>query len=178
MLTQSQKKEFHQNGFLKVAGVVPQLMVDAARKSINHSIGSIGKHQADEAKYLAPAFCSELKGELTLTDLFNRTPVMQIAEDLMGSNNVMPCSGAQIALRFPSQLGSEATKPRGHLDGLGNGSNSMAKGVYRRGFTIFAIVYLSDVPDENFGNFTVWPKSHSFFEDYFKNRLQDTSNLS
>ena len=168
MLTQSQKKEFCRNGFLKVAGVVPQLMVDAARQTINHSIGSIGKHQADEEKYLAPAFCSELKGNLVLTDLFNRTPVMQVAEDLMGSNNVKPCSGAQIALRFPSQPGSEAIKPGGHLDGLGNGSNSMAKGVYRRWFTIFAIVYLSDVPDENFGNFTVWPKSHSFFEDYFK----------
>ena len=50
MLTQSQKKEFCRNGFLKVAGVVPQLMVDAARQTINHSIGSIGKHQADEEK--------------------------------------------------------------------------------------------------------------------------------
>ena len=84
---------------------------------IYHSIGSIGKHQADEEKYLAPAFCSELKGNLVLTDLFNRTPVMQIAEDLMGSNNVKPCSGAQIALRFPSQPGSEAIKPGAHLDG-------------------------------------------------------------
>ena len=44
----------------------------------------------------------------------------------------------------------------------------MVKGVYRRGFTIFAIVYLSDVPNENCGNFTVWPESHRFFEDYFK----------
>ncbi|SVB03029.1 uncharacterized protein METZ01_LOCUS155883, partial [marine metagenome] len=130
MLTQSQKQEFYRNGFLKVAGVVPRLMVDAARQSINHSIGSIGKHQANEERYLAPAFCSELKENLVLTDLFNRTPVMRVAEALMGSDNVIPCSGAQIALRFPSQPGSEATKPGGHLDGLGNGSNSMAKGVY------------------------------------------------
>jgi len=168
MLTQLQKQEFYRNGFIKVAGVVPRLMVDAARQAINHSIGSIGKHQADEGKYLAPAFCNELKESLTLTDLFNKTPVMQVAEALMGTDNVLPCSGAQIALRFPSQLRSEAAKPGGHLDGLGSGSNSMAKGVYRRGFTIFAIVYLSDVPNENFGNFTVWSESHRFFEDYFK----------
>ena len=168
MLTQLQKQEFYRNGFIKVAGVVPRLMVDAARQAINHSIGSIGKHQADEGKYLAPAFCNELKESLTLTDLFNKTPVMQVVEALMGTDNVLPCSGAQIALRFPSQLRSEAAKPGGHLDGLGSGSNSMAKGVYRRGFTIFAIVYLSDVPNENFGNFTVWPESHRFFEDYFK----------
>ena len=136
MLTQLQKQEFYRNGFIKVAGVVPRLMVDAARQAINHSIGSIGKHQADEEKYLAPAFCNELKESLVLTDLFNKMPVMQVAEALMGTDNVLPCS--------------------------------MAKGVYRRGFTIFAIVYLSDVPNENFGNFTVWPESHRFFEDYFK----------
>ena len=152
MLTKLQKQEFCRNGFIKVAGVVPRLMVDAARQAINHSIGSIGKHQADEEKYLAPAFCNELKESLVLTDLFNKTPVMQVAEALMGTGNVLPCSGAQIALRFPSQLGADAAKPGGHLDGLGSGSNSMAKGVYRRGFTLFAIVYLSDVPNENFGN--------------------------
>ena len=119
-------------------------------------------------KYLAPAFCNELKGSLVLTDLFNKTPVMQVAEALMGADNVLSCSGAQIALRFPSQLGAEAAQPGGHLDGLGNGSNSMAKGVYRRGFTIFAIVYLSDVPHESCGNFTVWPESHRFVADCFK----------
>ena len=43
MLTQLQKQEFYRNGFTKVAGVVPRLMVDAARQAINHSIGSIGK---------------------------------------------------------------------------------------------------------------------------------------
>ena len=50
MLTQLQKQEFYRNGFITVAGVIPRLMVDAARQSINHSIGSFGKHQADEEK--------------------------------------------------------------------------------------------------------------------------------
>ena len=36
----------------------------------------------------------------------------------------------------------------------------------KRDFTIFVIVYLPDVPNENCGNFTVWPESHRFFEDY------------
>ena len=90
MLTQLQKQEFYRNGFTKVAGVVPRLMVDAARQAINHSIGSIGKHQAGEEKYLAPAFCHELKASLVLTDLFNKTPVMQVVEALMGTDNVLP----------------------------------------------------------------------------------------
>ncbi len=44
----------------------------------------------------------------------------------------------------------------------------MAKGVYRRGFTAFAVVYLADVEEPNSGNFTVWPKSHRTFANYFK----------
>jgi hypothetical protein len=143
MLTKLQKQEFYRNGFTKVANVIPRQMVDAARQSINHSIGSLGKHQADEEKYLAPAFCNELKKSLIMTDLFDKIPVMPVAEVMMGAENVLPCIGAQIALRFPSQLGAIAPKPSGHLDGLRNGSNSMAKSIYRRDFTIFAIVYLS-----------------------------------
>ena len=103
MLTQLQKQEFHRNGFIKVAGVVPRLMVDAARQSINHSIGSIGKHQANEEKYLDPAFCNELKESLVL-DLFNKTPVMQVAEALMGTDNVLPCSGALLAVDASEKL--------------------------------------------------------------------------
>ena len=118
MLTKLQKQEFYRNGFIKVADVIPRQMMDAARQSINHSIGSLGKHQADKEKYLAPAFCNELEKSPIMTDLFNKTPVMQVAEAMMGAENVLPCIGAQIALRFPSQLGAEAAQPGGHLDGL------------------------------------------------------------
>ena len=44
----------------------------------------------------------------------------------------------------------------------------MEKGVYRRGFTALAVIYLADVLEPYSGNFTVWPKSHRFFADYFK----------
>jgi ectoine hydroxylase-related dioxygenase (phytanoyl-CoA dioxygenase family) len=49
---------------------------------------------------------------------------------------------------------------------MGNGKNGMEKGVYRRGFTCFAVIYLADVPEPYSGNYTVWPGSHRFFEDY------------
>jgi len=62
---------------------------------------------------------------------------------------------------------------RGHLDGMGNGKNGMAKGVYRRGFTAFAVIYLDDVLEPFSGNFTVWPKTHTFFEAYFKEHGQE-----
>ena len=143
-------------------------MIDAARKAINHSIGSVGVHDDDLDNFRTGAFCDELKNAPVLTNLFNRTPLFQIAESLLGEGNVPQAGGAQIALRFPGPPDSDPAEPRGHLDGLGSGTNGMAKGVYRRGFTSFAVVYLTDVPEPYSGNFTVWPRSHRFFEDYFK----------
>ena len=143
-------------------------MIDAARKAINHSIGSVRVHDDDLDNFRTGAFCDELKNAPVLTNLFNRTPLFQIAESLLGEGNVPQAGGAQIALRFPGAPDNDPAEPRGHLDGLGSGTNGMAKGVYRRGFTSFAVVYLTDVPEPYSGNFTVWPRSHRFFEDYFK----------
>ncbi len=168
MLTQKQKLDFYENGYIKVAGVVPKLMVDSARKLINHSIGSVGMHQADLEKFRAQSYCNEIKNAPQIVDIFSKTPIHNIAESMLGEGNVQTPSSAQIALRFPMPLERDPNLPRGHLDGLGNGTNGMEKGVYRRGFTALAVVYLADVPELFSGNFTVWPKSHSFFADYFK----------
>ena len=51
---------------------------------------------------------------------------------------------------------------------MGNGTNGQEKGKYSRSFTAFAVVYLQDVDGPNSGNFTVWPRTHTFFQDYFK----------
>jgi hypothetical protein len=101
-------------------------------------------------------------------DLFNASPVVSLAESLMGEGNLQkPIRGAQVAPRFPTVIGDVPPEPRGHLDGMGTGTNGMPKGVYRRGFTAFAVIYLADVPEPYSGNFTVWPGSHRFFENYF-----------
>ena len=173
MLTEAQKREFYEEGYIKIPGAVSRIMVDAARKAINHSIGAVGQSGEDAEKFRVAAYCDELKQTAVMTDLFNRTPVMVVAEQLIGKGRVLPIGNVQMALRFPTILGEELPEPRGHLDGMGNGSNGMAKGVYRRGFTAFAVVYLSDVPDANCGNFTVWPKSHRFFESYLKENGHD-----
>ena len=168
MLTQKQKLDFYENGYIKVQGVVPKLMVDAARKLINHSIGSVGMHQADLEKFRAQSYCNEIRNAPQIVDLFSKTPIHNIAESMLGEGNVQTPGSAQIALRFPMPLQRDPNLPRGHLDGLGNGTNGMEKGVYHRGFTALAVVYLADVPEPFSGNFTVWPKTHSFFADYFQ----------
>ncbi len=168
MLTRKQKLDFYENGYIKVGGVVPQLMVDAARQAINHSIGAVGLNEGDLARFRAQSYCAEIRDAPAIVNLYGKTPLRELAESLMGDGNVNVPGAGQIALRFPGPLHTDAGEPRGHLDGLGSGTNGMEKGVYRRGFTALAVVYLSDVPAPYRGNFTVWPRSHSFFAGYFE----------
>ena len=168
MLTKSQIRSFYEDGYIKIPGAVPLAMIAEARRAINHSIGSIGVGSDDLDNFRVGAYCDELKNQPVMTDLYNRTPIMTIAEQMIGEGKVDPVGGVQMAMRFPTILDGERPEPRGHLDGLGNGKNGQDKGQYRRGFTAFAVIYLADVPDAYQGNFTVWPKSHRFFEDYFK----------
>lgn len=168
MLTKQQIRQFYEEGFIRIPGAVPRVMVEAARKAMNHSIGAVGQGTDDLDNFKAGAYCDELKAEPVMTDLYNRTPVMAIAEQLIGKDKVQPVRNVQMALRFPTVVGEDPQEPRGHLDGLGNGRNGQAKGEYRRGFTAFAVIYLADVPGPWHGNFTVWPRTHRFFEQYFR----------
>jgi hypothetical protein len=167
-LTKKQKLHFHEEGYVVVKGVVPQVMIDEALHAINHSLGEEGMNKEDLPILRQQSYCKELRNETVLTHLFNRTPVMPLAESLMGKGSVLPVSGVQIALRFPRPLGEDAPPPRGHLDGLGSGLNGSAKGTYKRGFSGLAVILLCDLPHVNSGNFTVFPKSHRAFADYFK----------
>ena len=168
MLSAAQKRFFYEEGYIKIPGAVPQIMVEAARHAMNHSIGSAGKQGEDLEKFRIASYGNELKNAPVLTDLFNKTPVVRVVEELLGEGHVQPCGGAQVALRFPGELGTEPGEPHGHLDGLGTGTNGTPKGEYVRGFTALAVVYLADVKEAYRGNFTVWPQSHRFFQEYFE----------
>jgi hypothetical protein len=166
-LTLQQKLEFYENGYLKIAGVVPPIMVEAAKHAINYSLGEEGMNKDDLPFLRAQSYCKEIRSTTAITDLLNRTPIFPLVESMIGIGSLLPVGGGQIALRFPRVPYSPLGEPRGHLDGLGSGTNGMEKGKYRRGFTALAVVLLSDLPEAYSGNFTVWPKSHRFFEEYF-----------
>lgn len=168
-LTPEQKREFYDRGYVKISGAISKAMIDTARQAVNHSIGTLGPNGEDMSKHRAAQFCRDLNGAPVIMDLFNASPVISLAESLMGEGNLQkPIRGAQVAPRFPTVIGDTPPEPRGHLDGMGTGMNGMPKGVYRRGFTAFAVIYLADVPEPYSGNFTVWPGSHRFFENYLK----------
>ena len=168
MFTNSQIESFYEEGYIQIRGAVPKVMVDAARKAINRSIGAVGLGTDDLENFKVGSYCDELKSDPVMTDLYNRTPVMTAAEQLIGKGKVLPVWNVQMAMRFPTIVDEDVPEPRGHLDGLGSGRNGQAKGQYSRGFTAFAVIYLADVPNINYGNFTVWPKSHRLLEGHFK----------
>lgn len=167
-LTPSRLETFREQGYLTIPGAVPRLMVDRALHAINHSLGEEGMNKADLPTLRAQSYCKEIREHEAVTSLLNDSPVFSIAEQLIGAGNLAPAKAGQVALRFPRPPGEDAPPPRGHLDGLGSGLNGSAKGTYRRGFTALAVILLNDLPGPNGGNFTVWPKSHRFFEDHFK----------
>ena len=167
-LTRQQKYGFRQLGYTVLVGAVPQVMIDDALRAINYSLGYEGMNKNDLPRLRAQSYCNEVQKTRVITDLMNRSPVFSLAESLLGEGNLQEVSAGQIALRFPIELSSDPDPPRGHLDGLGSGLNGSAKGTYNRGFTALAVFLLSDLQCDYVGNFTVWPRSHAFFEGYFK----------
>ena len=168
VLSIAQKRQFRHDGYLVIPGAVGPAQVAAARHAINHSLGEQGMNRDDLPTLRAQSYCREIRASAAIGDLANCSAVVPAAESLVGAGNLQPPASGQIALRFPMAPGAEPAEPRGHLDGLGSGANGMEKGVYRRGFTGLAVIYLSDVPEAFMGNFTVWPGSHRFFESHFQ----------
>ena len=168
MLSDTQKQEFVREGYLRLPDAIPRPLVDEALRAVNHSIGHVGKTGEDLARNRSAFFCAELLQADVILDLYRKSPVTALAESLLGTGNVLDMVSAKPYPRFPDAPGTVSPRLGGHIDGVGNGTNGQPKGKYRRGFTMFAVIYLDDVPEAESGNFTVWPRSHVTFAEYFR----------
>jgi hypothetical protein len=168
-LNTQQKQQIYKDGYVVVPGAVPKLMVQEARRAINHNLGTAGMPPDELAKMGATTYCPTLTKEPVITDLFNKTPLFALCESAVGAGNLLPAGGAQIALRF-SRATSDRIEPHGHIDGRGTGTNGIPKGEFRRGFTMLVVILLSDLPEAYSGNFTVWPGTHTLFETIFREK--------
>lgn len=164
-LTRAQKQSIVDDGYVHVSGVIPQAMVNHALLSINHSIGE-GMDKEDIVSMRSRSYCTELQRESVITDLLTRTPAWSLAESAIGEGKIKPTSAGQIALRFPS-LVDPPSEPTPHLDGMHSRHNGVPKGEIRN-FTMLVGIALSDVQQPYAGNFTVWPRTHSLYQDYFQ----------
>lgn len=164
-LTYEQKRSMLDHGYIHVPGVIPQAMVDDAMRHINHSVGQ-GMNVADMPIFRAQSFCPELQGQSAIADLYNKTPVADMVQGLLGEGASRPVGRGQIALRFPS-LQDPPGEPRCHLDGMYTPTNGVPEGKISN-FTMLVGVLLSPVRTSFAGNFTVWPGTHRMYEAYFR----------
>jgi hypothetical protein len=160
-----QKRQFFEQGFLLIPGVVPRVMVDAALRAINHSVGE-GMAPDEMPIMRAQTYCREITQTPVISDLINGTPAFSLAESALEAGRVRPVKGGQIALRFPS-LQDPPGVPRPHVDGKYSPNNGVQEGTISN-FTMLAGVLLSDLNGPNCGNFTVWPGTHLLFEKYWR----------
>lgn len=166
-LTDEQKRAFYEDGFVKLPGIVPREKVDAALRAINASLGERGMHPDELVTLRARSYCPELQDAPEIVGLLNDTPLWGIAESAIGPGKIKPVARGQIALRFPSL--DAPREPRPHIDGMYSPTNGVPKGEIRN-FTALVGVFLSDLPREFAGNFTVWPGTHRRYESYFRER--------
>src|SRR5690242_16404835 len=96
-LTHNQKQQLYTHGYVKIPGVVPRVMVDAAVRAINSSLGE-GVDPSQVITYRASSFCPELQRTPVITDLINKTPALALAESAIGAGKIQPVQAGQVAL--------------------------------------------------------------------------------
>src|SRR5438876_4909621 len=125
-LSHLQKLALFDRGYVKIPGVVPRGMMDAALRAINHSVGE-GMNVEEMVRFRAQSYCPELTKTAVITDLINRTPALELAESAIGVGKIRPVGGGQIALRFPG-MQDPPPRARPHLDGMYSPTNGVPEG--------------------------------------------------
>jgi hypothetical protein len=166
-LTVEHRRQLREDGYVQLPNLIPPDLLRRTLRGINASVGK-GMNVADMPTFSARSFCVDICMTPIIADLFNQSPAKQIAEEAIGSGRVEPVEWGQVALRFPLDLSVDVPWPPGaHLDGMYAPNNGVPEGeIYN--FTALAGVLLSDISEENAGNFTVWPGSHVKHADYFR----------
>lgn len=165
--TSDQRRQLLQDGYVQLPNLIPADLLRRALRAINASIGK-GMNVADMEKFSSLSFCPEILTTPAITDLFNASPAKHVAEEAIGRGRVQPVGGGQVALRFPADLSvADLPPPWAHIDGMYTPTNGVPAGTIAS-FTALAGILLNDLPDENAGNFTVWPGSHLKHADYFR----------
>ena len=166
-LSNRQRAFFRKEGYVMLPGLISPAYVRQARRAINISVGQ-GMNVEDMPRLRVQSFCPELRDSAPLMSLLLQTGLRSLSESLIGEGELRPGSqgGAQINLRFPVHEG--VRKPLlPHLDGMSSPTNAVPPG-HLRNFTALVGVLLSDVLEEDEGNFTVWPGTHLLNADYLQ----------
>ena len=161
-LTPAQKQRFARDGFVVVPRVVPRARIDAALREINHRLGT-GEQPGKDGYADSLDYLSEYTSSPVIMALMNGSPLLKLAESLLGTNRVEPCSQAQLALRFPSKTNDAPANVSIHVDAL-----YPEQGLPIVRYTFCAGVILSEVSTVNRGNFLAFPGTHRLISEKFR----------
>ena len=137
-LTLQQQRDIYRDGFVVLPKIIPEEMVNEARREININLSDTRTH-ATGAKTLAEIktageILAATGSEKVILNLFNCTDVKKTVEAFFG-REIKPPEGAQVAVRFPQEPGEDVNESGykdkdtpfygwcGHLDGLWNGGD-------------------------------------------------------
>ena len=101
LLSNQQKRDFYDNGYLCLPNAVSSTVVDSALRSINHSLGEEGMNKEELPTLRAQSYCREIRESPSITNLINQSQLIGVMDDLLGVDNLGPIKSGQIALRFP-----------------------------------------------------------------------------
>ena len=99
--TDERRRALYDDGFVRLPGVVPRDLVQAALRAINSSLGDRGLPPEDLPILRSQSYCPELQGDPAITGLLTASPLWSLAEAAIGVGQVRPVERGQIALRFP-----------------------------------------------------------------------------
>lgn len=171
LLSNKEKEQFYKNGFITKENLIPKKLLDSAIRAINQELGQgISKDEVKIAN--AGSWFPSLATSLVITDLYNKSKVIQVVEAFTGQ--YLPLFFGQIALRFPGTLCTDKENflpvpywnSMWHIDGFHSPDNGIPKGEIRN-FTMLIGVMLSDVQEDFSGNLVVFPSSHHIIESHF-----------
>src|SRR2546423_306396 len=115
-LSYNQKQSLAREGFVRVPGVVPRVMIDRALREINHAVGE-GMNVEEMPKFRAQTYCPGITRSQAIGGLLKAPPAWSLAESAIGGGRIQPAEYGQIALRFPG-LQDPPGAPRPHIDGM------------------------------------------------------------
>ena len=165
MVTGEQREALARDGYVVVSGLVDAERVDDALRLVN-SWFMTGFDAAERLTYYAQTFAPEHTSNDVITGLATQTAVLEFASELVG-RPIEPPTAGQIALRFPMPPEMLTWYEGPHVDGVPTDLNGVPNDGVIHGFTLLAGVMLSDTPEPDQGNFTVWPGSHLAMARWF-----------
>jgi len=195
VLTDEQKLEFMENGFIVVRNVVSKELTDKAKRAINRFVSRPATKEEIFVYRNVSYGDLDLMGSDNIRNLMYKSGVLSLIESLLGSTQ--PVWVGQIALRFPGfscledlmdqpeiskafnflsfVMGNNSKdsltplpdfEKNWHIDGTPD-TKFTPPGMFHN-FTMLVGVLLSDVDEQFSGNLTVFPGSHKVLENYFK----------